>query len=67
MVSCRCEVLNGLSGDVASDYLKTHLQQLRVDGMGRKVHGCPDSDIEWTEEREPGGYAENVLVLRRTR
>lgn len=66
MVTCRCEVLNGLSGDVARDYLRTHLKKLRVDGMGRTVHGCPDSEIEWTEEREPGGYAEDVLVLRRT-
>jgi hypothetical protein len=66
MGTCRCEVLNVLSGDVARDYLRTHLQHLRVDGMGRNVHSCPDSDILWTEETEQTGYAENALVLRRT-
>lgn len=66
MVTCRCEVLNGLSGDVARDYVRTHLEPMRIDGMGRQVHGCPDSEVEWTEEREQGGYGENVLVLRRT-
>lgn len=67
MVTCRCEVLNGLSGTVARDYLRTHLDRLRTDGMGRTVHRCPDTDVEWYEERQPGGYGENVLVLRRAR
>jgi hypothetical protein len=66
-VSCRCEMLNGLSGDVARDYLRTHLQHDRIDGMGRGVHTCPDSDIEWTEDNDAGGYARDALVLRRTR
>jgi hypothetical protein len=60
-------VLNGLSGDVARVYLSKHLQQLRIDGMGRSIHRCPDTDIEWAEEREPGGYGDDVTVLRRAR
>ncbi len=67
MVACRCEVLNGLSGDVAIDYVRTHLQHLRTDAMGRAVHVCPDTQLEWYEEREMGGYGENVLILRRAR
>jgi hypothetical protein len=67
VVRCRCKVLNGLSGDVARDYLTTHLEPLRVDGMGRTIHHCPDTGIEWAEEREPGGYADDVTVLRRVR
>ncbi len=67
MVACRCAVLNGLSGAVARDYVATHLERRRIDGMGRQVHACPDSEVEWTEERQPEGYGEDVLVLRRTR
>ncbi len=65
MVSCRCEVLNVMSGDVARDYLRTHLQQERTDGMGRAVHRCVDSDVEWIEERSQSGYGQDVTVLRR--
>lgn len=67
MVQCRCQVLNGLSGDVARDYLTAHLEDLRVDGMGRKIHRCPETDIQWAEEHEPGGYGDDVTVLRRVR
>jgi hypothetical protein len=67
MVTCRCNLLNGLSGDLARDYVSTHLQRSRVDGMGRPIHICPDLQVEWTEEREPCGYAEDVIVLRRAR
>jgi len=67
VVQCRCKVLNVLSGDVARDYLRTHLESLRVDGMGRTIHHCSETDIEWSEEREPSGYADDVTVLRRVR
>jgi hypothetical protein len=65
MVPCRCEVLNVMSGAVARDYLRTHLEQVRVDGMGRPVHRCQDTGIEWAEERSSTGYADDVTVLRR--
>lgn len=65
MVTCRCEVLNVLSGDGARDYVTGHLLELGTDGMGRTVHRCAATDIEWVEERTPGGYADDVTVLRR--
>jgi hypothetical protein len=65
MVPCRCEVLNVMSGAVARDYSRTHLDQLRTDGMGRPVHRCPETGIEWVEERSGTGYGDDVTVLRR--
>lgn len=65
MGTCRCEVLNVLSGDVARDYVRVHLQQERHDGMGRTVHRCDESGVEWVEERHLGGYADDATVLRR--
>lgn len=65
MSSCRCEVTNVMSGDVAVDYRGTHLTHRGADGLGRTVLGCDESDVEWIEEREPNGYGEDVVVLRR--
>lgn len=65
MVSCRCRVLNVMSGDVAEEYLHTHLQADRTDGVGRTVHRCSESDVEWIEERSQSGYGSDVTVLRR--
>jgi hypothetical protein len=65
MGTCRCEVLNVMSGDVARDYTRVHLREVRKDGMGRRVHLCDEAGVEWIEEREPGGYADDVTVLRR--
>lgn len=64
-VVCRCEVLNNLAGAVARDYTRKHLDQLRVDGLGRTVHRCPDTGVDWTEERSASGYGDDVIVLRR--
>ena len=65
MVSCRCEVLNVMSGEVAREYLRAHLEHGRTDGMGRSVHRCAETDVEWIEERSQSGYGEDVTVLRR--
>ena len=65
MVRCRCEVINVMSGDVARDYRAAHLMQRGLDGLGRTIMGCDESDIEWVEEREPNGYGADVIVLRR--
>ncbi len=65
MVPCRCEVLNVMSGAVARDYARSHLDHMRTDAMGREVHRCPELGVEWFEERSASGYAENVHVLRR--
>jgi hypothetical protein len=65
VVPCRCEVLNVLSGEVARDYLRTHLERDRLDGMGRTVHRCEESGLEWVEDRSGTGYGDDVTVLRR--
>lgn len=66
MQSCRCKHLNVLSGELARDYARLHLDHRRVDGMGRNVLRCPDADVEWVEERQPAGYGDDVVVLRRS-
>lgn len=66
MGTCRCAVLNVMSGEVAREYLRVHLQHDRTDGMGRNVHRCEESGVDWVEERKPGGYGEDVTVLRRS-
>lgn len=65
METCRCDVINVLSGPVAQDYLAGHLATDRTDGLGRQVHRCPHTGVEWVVDRSPDGYAEDVLVLRR--
>lgn len=65
MATCRCEILNVLSGDLARDLLDHHLRESRTDGMGRTIHLCEDSDIEWLEEHQRSGYDDHVTVLRR--
>jgi len=62
---CRCAVLNVMSGEVAREYVRYHLQVERTDGMGRQVHRCDESGVSWIEERRPSGYGEDVTVLRR--
>ena len=65
MGTCRCEILNVLSGALARDLLDKHLREVRTDGMGRTVYLCEDSEVEWLEERQRGGYDDDVTVLRR--
>lgn len=65
MTRCQCAVLNVLSGALAAEYVASHLDQDRTDGMGRNVHRCAQTDVTWVEERQPSGYGEAVTVLRR--
>ena len=65
MVQCRCDVLNVMSGEVARDYVRTHLQPSRADGMGRDVHRCAETGQEWVEDRSGSGYRDDVMLLRR--
>jgi hypothetical protein len=64
-VSCRCAVLNNLSGAVAAEYARRHLDRSRTDGLGRTIHRCPDTGVDWTEEHSASGYGADVVVLRR--
>jgi hypothetical protein len=65
MGTCRCEILNVLSGALARELLEQHLREVRIDDRGRTVHRCADSHVEWLEEHEPGGYDDQATVLRR--
>jgi hypothetical protein len=65
VVPCRCEILNVMSGAVARDYARAHLDRDRVDGMGRTVHRCAVSGVEWTEDHRGSGDGDDVTVLRR--
>lgn len=67
MPGCTCSTLNVISGDMARDFVAAHLEMDRIDGMARRVHRCPDTGIEWVEERQPVGYGDDVTVLRRLR
>lgn len=65
MGTCRCEILNVLSGALARDLIEQHLREARTDGMGRTIYLCEDSGVEWLEEHQRGGYDDDVTVLRR--
>lgn len=64
-MTCRCDVLNNLSGDGASEYASLHLDEVRSDGQGRTYYRCPDTGIGWAEERAPGSFAGEAVRLRR--
>jgi len=65
MGTCRCKILNVLSGALARDLLDHHLREVRTDGMGRTIHLCEDSEIEWVEDHQRSAYDDEVTVLRR--
>ena len=65
MGTCRCEVLNVMSGAVATDYVRTHLDEVRATGNGRVLYRCPDTGIGWTRDSKAAGYGDEVVVLRR--
>ena len=65
MSACRCDVLNVMSGAVATDYLRGHLDQVRDSGYGRVLYRCPDTGINWVQDRRAEGYGDEVVVLRR--
>lgn len=62
MVQCRCAVLNHLTGAIAADYVRTHLESLGNGGGGR-VFACPETGVRWADES--GGGASSVERLRR--
>ncbi|MBW3657221.1 MAG: hypothetical protein KY457_01185 [Actinobacteria bacterium] len=66
MTRCRCDVLNVMSGDAASDYAVQHLDRVREDGQGQTYYRCPETGTAWVEERAPDTYAGESRRLRRT-
>lgn len=65
MVTCRCAVLNNLTGDSAADYARHHLDVVREHAGRTTTYRCPDTGIEWVEERAPTAYDDNTRRLRR--
>lgn len=65
LVTCRCEVLNNLTGEQAADYARHHLEVTRADTGRVTTFRCPDTGIEWVEERAPTAYDESTRRLRR--
>lgn len=62
---CRCAMLNALSGPAASDYARLHLDITR-EVLGRTTtYRCPETGIEWVEERTPTAFNDDTRRLRR--
>lgn len=64
-MTCRCALLNQLSGDAARDYANGHLDVVRRDGVGRTIYRCPETGITWAEEFTHMPYGGDTLRLRR--
>ena len=64
-ITCRCEVLNTMSGDAARDYANGHLDEVRSDNQGLSHFRCPETGISWVEERAPGSLIGEAKRLRR--
>lgn len=62
--SCRCKVLNVLSGALATEYLSGHLGGGEGDS-NRRVHTCPNTGVQWIEDRSAPQYSSTSQVLRR--
>lgn len=65
MVTCRCEVLNNLTGDAAVDYARHHLDVTREDAGRVITYRCPDTGVTWVEEHLSTGYDDSTRRLRR--
>lgn len=64
--TCRCTVLNTMTGDAARDYIRTHLDQVRSDGHGTNYYRCPETGIGWAEEQAPSASPSDARRLRRS-
>lgn len=64
-ITCRCEVLNTMSGDAARDYANGHLDEVRSSQQGVTYYRCPQTSVEWIEEPASGAHAGSALRLRR--
>lgn len=65
VVTCRCEVLNNLTGDAAVEYARRHLDKTRSEPQGRVHYRCVETGIGWIEEPAPNGYGDSQRRLRR--
>lgn len=65
MVTCQCAVLNNLTGQQAADYAHHHLDVTRAHTGRVATYRCPETGIEWVEERAPNAYDDQTRRLRR--
>jgi hypothetical protein len=65
-VTCRCEVLNVMTGEAAEDYADEHLEETRSDGQGRVYYRCSTTGIGWVRETPHGPVTGDSTQLRRT-
>jgi len=65
VVTCRCEMLNNLTGQAAADYARQHLDVTREDTGRVTTYRCPDTGLTWVEERAPTAYDDQTRRLRR--
>ena len=65
MVTCRCAVLNNLTGEQAAEYARHHLEVTRADTGRTTTYRCVETGIEWVEERAPTAYDDQTRRLRR--
>lgn len=64
-MTCRCAVLNNLTGDAAAEYARRHLDVTR-ETPGRTIqYRCAETGIDWIEETAPNAYDHTVRRLRR--
>ncbi len=66
MVTCRCQVLNVMTGEAAVEYAQEHLELTRSDDQGRTYHRCPTTQVGWVQEPPPGPVSGEAIQLRRT-
>jgi hypothetical protein len=63
--ACRCAMLNALSGPAASEYARLHLDVTREVAGRTTTYLCPETGIEWVEERTPTAFNDDARRLRR--
>lgn len=58
-------MLNALSGQAATEYSRYHLDVTREVAGRVTTYRCPDTGIEWLEERSPTAFNDDTRRLRR--
>lgn len=64
MIECRCALLNHMSGAVAADYVRIHLDAVSGGWGSGRMWECPETGVQWAEVAR-GGHRDPVSHLRR--
>jgi hypothetical protein len=62
VIECRCVMLNHMSGAIAADYARVHLDVVAAGWGSSRMWECPDTGVQWAA---PGGHRDPVAQLRR--